>query len=159
MPVGKEAKVRVEEGRLAMANVLRNLGAVALLGLVYNPIGGSAAFAGAPKPGQKYALLIGINPYAPPMQSLAFCHNDMRQLKATLVSAGFPEDHAFLMLEGSEQSKCVPTKANIVRQLELLAPGPGRSVLRLTAAGTRDARDSHGRRPASAPEAGNSGRR
>lgn len=91
----------------AIGNVLRSLVAITLAGLVCNAIGGNAAFAGTPKAGQKYALLIGINAYAPPMQSLAFCHNDMRQLKATLVAAGFPEDHVFLMLEGSEQSKCV----------------------------------------------------
>jgi uncharacterized caspase-like protein len=103
----------------AMGNALRNLVAIALVGLACNSIGGNAAFGGTPKPGQKYALLIGINAYAPPMQSLAFCHNDMRQLKATLVAAGFPEDHVFLMLEGSEQSTCVPTKANIIRQIEL----------------------------------------
>ena len=90
-----------------MGKALRNLVAIALVAVAYDPIEGNAAVAGAPKPGQKYALLIGINAYAPPIQSLAFCHNDMRQLKATLVSAGFPEDHVFLMLEGSEQSKCV----------------------------------------------------
>jgi len=68
---------------------------------------------------QRYALLIGVNDYAPPLGKLEFCHNDMRDLQAHFVGAGFTANCITLMRDQAEDSALRPSKSNIEKQLEL----------------------------------------
>src|ERR1700682_909823 len=70
-------------------------------------------------PMQKYALLIGINEYAPPLGKLEYCRNDMTDLRAHLMAAGFREDNVTFMSESSQQPRLRPTKGNIEGTLRL----------------------------------------
>ncbi len=69
--------------------------------------------------GQKYALLIGINDYAAPLTDLQFCRNDIQELRDILISIGFPPTHVVCMYDGVANTDYVPSRQNIVRQLEL----------------------------------------
>lgn len=68
---------------------------------------------------QKYALLVGVNNYAPPLGSLDFCHNDMEQLQRRLMAVGFPKENVILMRDGAEKPGLFPSKANIESELKL----------------------------------------
>ena len=70
--------------------------------------------------GNRYALLIGVNQYAKPIQSLRFCANDMKTLAASFQKIGVPEENIFLMTDDSEPERR-PTRANIERQIESIA--------------------------------------
>ncbi|MBQ2820797.1 MAG: caspase family protein, partial [Thermoguttaceae bacterium] len=69
---------------------------------------------------QRYALLIGVNEYAKPIQSLRFCANDMKTLAESFQKVGVPEENIFLMTDDSEPERR-PTRANIERQIESIA--------------------------------------
>ena len=70
--------------------------------------------------GNRYALLIGVNQYAKPIQSLRFCANDMKTLAASFQKIGVPEENIFLMTDDSEPERR-PTRANIEWQIESIA--------------------------------------
>lgn len=68
---------------------------------------------------QRYALLIAVDEYAPPLGALEYCHNDMTSLKAHLEASGFAPDDIIFMHDQAELSRFRPTKANIEGELRL----------------------------------------
>ena len=66
----------------------------------------------------QYALLIGVNEYMKPINSLRYCVNDMKLLADTFVKIGVPQENIFLMTDDSPEPKLRPTGANIRNQIE-----------------------------------------
>jgi len=64
-----------------------------------------------------YALLIGVNKYKEPFQSLQFCEGDMKYLAETFERIGFQKDKIVLMA-GTDNSINSPTKEHIMEQVE-----------------------------------------
>ena len=64
------------------------------------------------EPGQRWAVLVGVNDYVE-LDDLLYCGKDAQGLAAQLVQAGFPEDNVFLVKDGATDSKNLPLKANI----------------------------------------------
>ena len=65
----------------------------------------------------RWALLIGVDDYAI-LGDLQFCGNDARDMKASLIGLGFPEDQVTLL--GKKDADNVPAKANIEACLDQL---------------------------------------
>ena len=68
---------------------------------------------------QRYALLIGVNDYAPPLGKLEFCHRDMTELRAHLEAAGFAADNIAFMNDQATEPRMRPSKANLEGELRL----------------------------------------
>ena len=64
-----------------------------------------------------YALLIGVNEYKKPFQSLQFCESDMKYLAETFERIGFQKDK-IVLLAGTGNSINSPTKEHIMKQVE-----------------------------------------
>jgi len=77
----------------------------------------------SPLPGgkrsQRYALLIGVNDYAPPLGKLEYCHHDMTELRAHLEAAGFPPANITYMHDQAQTPRMRPSKANLEGELRL----------------------------------------
>lgn len=86
--------------------------------LVANPVVAQQSAKPA-KPTQRYALLIGVNEYAPPLGKLEYCHNDIKELAAHFAVAGFTAENITLMQDQAANSALRPSKSNIDKQLEL----------------------------------------
>lgn len=69
--------------------------------------------------GTPWAILVGVNDYAS-FTDLRYAASDMSALKDRLISAGFPEDHVFLVQTEAADSKYLPFKANIEKQLKMV---------------------------------------
>lgn len=65
--------------------------------------------------GQRWAVVVGVNQYVE-LQDLNFCVADARKFRDQLVSAGFPADNVFLLVDGSDAAS-QPNRANIQRQI------------------------------------------
>ncbi len=68
--------------------------------------------------GEKYAILIGVDQYSSPFNSLDVCGNDMRLLADTFVANGFAEENVFLLTSDGTP----PTKERVERLLTTLLP-------------------------------------
>ncbi len=90
----------------------------------------SLLYGDEPKPGEKklepvrpgsakWAVLIGVDRYTN-ARGLDFCGKDVASLKESLVAAGFPEDHVFLLNSGAKEDRDRPFKANIEQRLDLV---------------------------------------
>ncbi|MDO4576202.1 MAG: SUMF1/EgtB/PvdO family nonheme iron enzyme [Planctomycetia bacterium] len=64
----------------------------------------------------RFALLIGVNEYQKPIQSLRFCESDIDLLEKTLREIGV--EHIVKMTTSATKSRYLPTKENILRQVE-----------------------------------------
>jgi formylglycine-generating enzyme required for sulfatase activity len=93
---------------------------VLLLALVGSPLVAqeAAGDADAAKV-QRWAILIGINDYAN-AQDLEYSVADQRALGEQLVAAGFSNKQIFVLSDQAKESKYLPFKSNIVKQLELV---------------------------------------
>ncbi|MDA1015269.1 MAG: caspase family protein [Planctomycetota bacterium] len=80
------------------------------------PTRGSAAT----KAEDQWALLIGINRYDR-MSDLKYCVDDVNALRASLIAAGFAEDHVIVLSDQAKDRSLLPTKNNIERELSILA--------------------------------------
>ena len=69
--------------------------------------------------GNRYALLIGVNEYQPPIKNLQFCAKDAQLLAETFEQIGFPKENIICMTDGAEK-KYQPTRTNIQSQLKLI---------------------------------------
>jgi len=69
--------------------------------------------------GKRWAILIGVDDYVE-LQDLHYCGADQKALHSRLQSAGFPEDHLFLLHDSAAENRFKPFKANIEKQLKLL---------------------------------------
>ena len=67
--------------------------------------------------GNRYALLIGVNQYAKPIQSLRYCVNDMELLADCIQKLGVPKENIILVTDNSSVDR-IPTGAVIRRQIE-----------------------------------------
>lgn len=67
----------------------------------------------------RWALLIGIDDYTE-LGKLRFAGNDQRALAKQLVDSGFPQDQVFLLHEKSTESKYIPSRENIEKQIDLV---------------------------------------
>ena len=67
--------------------------------------------------GNRYALLIGVNQYAKPIQSLRYCVNDMELLADCIQKLGVPKENIILVTDNSSVDR-LPTGAVIRRQIE-----------------------------------------
>ena len=65
--------------------------------------------------GQRWAVVVGVNQYVQ-LSHLNFCVADARKLRDQLVSAGFPADNVFLLVDGPD-ARSQPNRANIQRQI------------------------------------------
>ena len=79
----------------------------------------STAAVEAAEPGQRWALLIGVNDYVE-LKNLQYCQRDAEALRDTLVSAGFAKKNVFLIASGAGEAAEQPFKANIERQLKVV---------------------------------------
>jgi hypothetical protein len=71
------------------------------------------------KKAQRYALLIGVNDYSPPLGKLEYCQRDMTDLRAHLEAAGFAKGNITFMNDQATDSRKRPSKANIEGELRL----------------------------------------
>ena len=62
--------------------------------------------------GNRYALLIGVNQYAKPIQSLRYCVNDMELLADCIQKLGVPKENIILVTDNSSVDR-IPTGAVI----------------------------------------------
>lgn len=68
---------------------------------------------------QRYALLVGVNDYSPPLGKLEYCHHDMSALRDHLEVAGFASEDITLMHDEAQMSRHRPSRSNIERELQL----------------------------------------
>jgi sulfatase modifying factor 1 len=66
----------------------------------------------------RWAILVGVDDYAE-IDDLRYCGADMHALRDQLAQSGFPQEQVFL-LEDKAEAKYRPSKANILRQLDLV---------------------------------------
>jgi len=69
----------------------------------------------------RYALLVGINTYNKPFQTLKYCDADMESLEKALLDLGFPRENIVRLSSSATNPSYLPTKANILRHARLLA--------------------------------------
>ena len=67
----------------------------------------------------RWALLIGVDDYTE-LGKLRFAGNDQRALAEQLTAVGFPEDQVFVMHDKANESRYLPFRENIEKQLELV---------------------------------------
>jgi len=65
--------------------------------------------------GQRWAVVVGVNQYVQ-LEHLTFCVADARALSERLISAGFPKENVFLLIDGADAAT-QPNRANIQRQI------------------------------------------
>ncbi|HEY1067441.1 MAG TPA: caspase family protein, partial [Pirellulales bacterium] len=84
------------------------------------PLAGATASVKGPakKMNNHYALLIGVNKYAPPLGELRYCNADMAALRDHFIAAGYPADHICFMEDDAQKTWLRPTKSNILTQAE-----------------------------------------
>ena len=68
----------------------------------------------------QWALLVGINKYDR-MSNLKYCVGDVEALQDALLRAGFSPDHIITLTDNAADPARKPTKANIERELSVLA--------------------------------------
>jgi len=69
----------------------------------------------------RYALLVGINEYTRPFESLKYCDEDMEALEKVLLELDFPPENIVRLSTSARNTSHLPTKANILRHARLLA--------------------------------------
>ena len=69
----------------------------------------------------RYALLVGINEYTRPFESLKYCDADMEALEKVLLELDFPPENIVRLSTSARNTSHLPTKANILRHARLLA--------------------------------------
>ncbi|QDT73427.1 caspase family protein [Lacipirellula limnantheis] len=74
---------------------------------------------GPGKRAQRYALLVGVNDYSPPLGKLEYCLHDMQELSSHFTAAGFPKENVALMYDQASEPALRPSKVNLGKQLEL----------------------------------------
>ena len=89
----------------------------ALLSALLLAMGNGPATWGQTAPGQKWAILIGINDYYH-AQDLQYCSSDQQALRDRLIQADFSPQRIFLLHDDAKEGRYKPTKRNIERQLE-----------------------------------------
>ncbi|MBS0206744.1 MAG: caspase family protein, partial [Planctomycetes bacterium] len=102
------------------------LGVVVLILLVT----GGGLSADERKPGEKWAVLVGVNKYEY-AQSLEYCVSDMRALRDELVRSGFDRRQVLLLEDEPQDKRLQPTRTHIQTQIELACGNaePGDLVL------------------------------
>jgi formylglycine-generating enzyme required for sulfatase activity len=98
----------------AMKRMLSYSPAILLAGL----IGISAPGTSAAEPG-RWAILIGVNDYAH-LEDLRFTSQDTEALSERLIASGFSARQITVLRDGVTDSKYLPIKANIEKQLEVV---------------------------------------
>ncbi len=104
------SKVRLE----MLLNPRLTAGVVGLLLLVV-----ASAIAADQKPGEKWAVLVGVDDYAY-AKDLQFCGADMRSLKTELLASGFEERQVILLDDEAKDKRLQPYRSNIEKQIELV---------------------------------------
>lgn len=79
---------------------------------------------------QRWAVLIGVDDYAE-MDDQTYCVRDIKNLQSRLIAAGFPATNVFVLRDGAQESKYLPSKSNIERQLKLVPMLTGKNDLLL----------------------------
>ena len=68
---------------------------------------------------QRWAVLVGVNDYAE-LNDLKYCKSDVEALADQLPNIGFPSENIFLLTDDAGDSKYLPSRNNIRRQLEVV---------------------------------------
>jgi uncharacterized caspase-like protein len=83
--------------------------------------------------GRKYALLVGINQYAAPLQALQYPQDDVEELARVLTSSGYEPANIWLMTyrEAGKSPRWYPDRKHILEALDLLLQdrAPADSIL------------------------------
>lgn len=72
--------------------------------------------------GKRKALLIGIN-YIGQKNALRGCINDVKNVRAFLLQHGYKEEDMVILTDDQQNSKAIPTRANILRGMQWLVAG------------------------------------
>lgn len=78
----------------------------------------TSAIAAEKKQPERWAVLIGVDQYSY-AKSLQYCGADMRSLKSELLHAGFDERQVVLLDDKAKDSKLLPIRSSIKKQIEL----------------------------------------